>query len=282
MNTEESELITLVEEAKAGKREALEGLIRRIRDDVYRLALKMLWHPEDAQDATQEILIRILTHLDGFRGESAFTTWAFRVAANYLLTTRKRRAEREALSFEQFGKDLDEGRSAATPATSEAEQALLVEEVKIGCTQGLLLCLDREHRLAYILGEVFELTGAQGAALLDVTPAAFRKRLSRARARVRAFMARKCGLVNPDNPCRCRLRVQRAVEKGRVRPDHLLFARHPVRSPRTPALRKRVEEMETLHRAAAVFRSHPAFAAPEALLEGITALITSGAHPLLE
>ena len=71
----------------------------------------MLWHPEDAEDAPQEILIRIVIRLGSFRGESAFTTWVYRVAANYLLTTRKRRAKRTAATFEGFGKDLDEGLS---------------------------------------------------------------------------------------------------------------------------------------------------------------------------
>ena len=54
----------------------------------------------------------------------------------------------------------------------------------ISCLQGLLLCLDSEHRLVYVLGEIFEVSSGQGAEILDITPAAFRKRLSRARARI--------------------------------------------------------------------------------------------------
>src|SRR5579864_1619979 len=101
----------LVEEVKGGNRTALEELIRRIQDRVYGLALRMLWHPADAEDAAQEILIRIITHLDSFRGESAFTTWVYRVASNYLLTARKRRAEQEELTFGRFAAQLDEGLS---------------------------------------------------------------------------------------------------------------------------------------------------------------------------
>src|SRR2546429_5911062 len=103
----------LVERARSGDANALEELIASIQDKIYGLAIRMLWHPDDAADATQEILIRIVTHLGTFRGESAFMTWAYRVASNYLLTVRKRRAEQEELTFERFGAQLDEGLSDA-------------------------------------------------------------------------------------------------------------------------------------------------------------------------
>ena len=92
---------TLVARAQEGDRAALETVIASMRDRIYNLALRMLWHPADAEDATQEILVRLVTHLGSFRGESTFSTWAYRVASNYLLTTRKRRAEREELTFER-------------------------------------------------------------------------------------------------------------------------------------------------------------------------------------
>lgn len=67
-------LDSLVEKAKAGDQAALEEIIRQIQDKIYALALRMLWHPEDAQDATQEILIRVITHLGSFKRESQFST----------------------------------------------------------------------------------------------------------------------------------------------------------------------------------------------------------------
>lgn len=90
----------------------LERLLAAVRDDVYNLALKMLWHPADAEDATQEILIRVLTGLGGYRAEAAFTTWVFRIATNHLLTTRKRRMEQHTLSFDEFADDLADGFSS--------------------------------------------------------------------------------------------------------------------------------------------------------------------------
>jgi RNA polymerase sigma factor (sigma-70 family) len=128
----DAELRRLVAEAAAGDRTAAEAVLAAVRDDVYRLALRMLWHPEDAEDATQEALIRILTRLGSYRGEAAFRTWAYRVAANHILNWRQSRVERERLDFRRFGEELSEGLAEPDPAAPDAR--LLAEEVKLGCT----------------------------------------------------------------------------------------------------------------------------------------------------
>ena len=265
---------TVVARAQEGDRAALEAVVDGVRNQIYHLALRMLWHPADAEDATQEILIRIVTHLGSFRGESAFSTWSYRVAANYLLTTRKRRAEREELTFERFAEQLDAGLAPEAPGpAAEVENRLLVEEVKLGCSQGMLLCLDRDHRLAYIIGDVFGVTSQEAAEITGISPVAFRKRLSRARTRLHGFMDRKCGLVNPDNPCRCARRVDYAVKIGRVDPDRLLFAPHPVRHEPDAVTREVVREMDQLHSAADLLRGHPDYAAPGKATEVIRSLL---------
>ena len=259
----------LVRRAQEGDADAVEAIVRDVSPLVHRLALKMLWHPDDAEDATQEILVKLVTRLAAFRGEAEFTTWAYRVAANHLLTTRKRRAEQPALSFEAFGRDLAEGLDEPFDARG-IDEGLLEEEVKIGCTQGMLLCLDREHRLAYVLGEVFELPGAEAAWALGLTAASYRKRLERARRRIQEFMRGHCGLLSPDNPCRCRRRIGTAIAQGRVDPDRLLFA-----------TRRGVREMEVLRDAAAVFRSHPEPPEPRAVAERVAALARNGRLEIL-
>ena len=73
MSDSNAEAVELdVARARAGDRSALESVVRAIQKEVYQLALRFLGHPQDAEDATQEILIRIVTGLDGFRGKSAF------------------------------------------------------------------------------------------------------------------------------------------------------------------------------------------------------------------
>ena len=273
----------LVERARNGDGRALEQVVRTIKDDVFGLAVRMLWHPEDAEDAAQEILMRVVTHLATWRGESAFRTWVYRVATNHLLNARKSRVEREELTFSALGAQLAEHLSdPAAPPSDDPEQRVLEEEVKIGCTQAMLLCLDRAHRVAYILGEVFELRSEDAAYAVGVEPSAFRKRLSRARQRIRAFMSEHCGLVNVAAACRCARRVDFAVAVGRVSPSGLLFAGRPGRTRATLPVIEQVGEMEDLHRVAGVFRSHPDYVAPERLVEAVQRLIHSGRFTLLE
>jgi RNA polymerase sigma factor (sigma-70 family) len=262
----------LVARARQGDAVALDELVRRIQDRVYGLALRMLWHPEDARDSTQEILVRVVTHLRDFRGESAVQTWVYRIACNYLKTARRSRVEAQEFSFERFGRELDEGLADREPA---ADESLLLEEVKLGCTHGMLLCLDRDHRLAYILGEILELDGTEAALVLEIEPATFRKRLSRARADVATFMIAKCGLANPAAACRCRRRVATAVRMGRVDPARLLFATSAAQARRFPEVLTEIRKLEALRRAAALYRSHPTPLAPEDFAGRLRALLAS-------
>jgi RNA polymerase sigma factor (sigma-70 family) len=245
-------------QAASGDRDALERLVRTIQPRLYGLALRMLWHPQDAEDATQEILIRIITRLSSFRGESRFLTWAYRVGVNVLLNMRQGRMEVARLTFDAFAQDLDRGLSdAAVPGETEAERALLIEEVKIGCTTAMLLCLDRPHRLAYIVGEILDLDHGEAALVLEIQPAAFRKRLSRARSEVVAFTRRKCGLVESANPCRCRRRVSAAMAQGRVVPGALRHARDSDAALKFPAVLAQIRALDALQRTVALYRSHP-------------------------
>jgi RNA polymerase sigma factor (sigma-70 family) len=276
------EIEALVEQATEGDRAALEEILRRTRGDVYNLAVRMLGCPEDAADATQEILMKVVTHLAGFRRESAFRTWVYRIATNHLLNVRKSRLEREELTFTEFAAQLATGLTdPPASAASEPDQVLLVEEVKIGCTQGMLLCLDRDHRVAYVVGEVFELSSEEAAAVLDIPAPTYRKRLSRARERLRAFMREHCGLVNPDRPCRCERRVAHAVAIGRVVPGAPAYAgQGPSGGPATNVA-KEVGEMTDLHRIAAIYQSHPEYSAPERVLAGIRQVLDGGQFSLL-
>ena len=263
----------LVQAARADDRAALEELVTRIQTRIYNLAVRMLWHPADAEDATQEILIKIVTHFGDFRGESRFNTWAWRIAVNHLLTTRKRRAEQQALSFDEFADNLDRnGSDDALAVPDNVDEGLLLEEVKVGCMQGMLLCLSREERAAYVLGEIFSVTDKAGAKIFNITPAAYRKRLSRAREAIRNFIQSNCGLANPANPCRCRRQVQAAIEGKRLDPEHLLFARNG----EDPVVLRGIREMDELSRAAALYRTHPTYQAPDTFRRALRELLNSG------
>lgn len=264
--------------ARAGDREALESVARAVQNDVYSMALRFLWHPQDAEDATQEILIRVITGLGSFRGSSGFRTWVYRIACNTLLSLRKKgRMEQHSVTFDEFGEDLARG-LADDPFVVEydVDEALLLEEVKIGCTLAMLLCLDRNHRLAFILGEIMEMDHNEAAEVMAITPAAFRKRLSRARTSITSFMTARCGLVNPQNECRCRRRVGAAVALGRVDPGNLLFASSRKQARQFPQVLVTIRRIEGARRAAALYRSH-AHESPEPSLSWLTKVVAAGA-----
>jgi RNA polymerase sigma factor (sigma-70 family) len=278
----DSDLETFVSMAREGDKKALEELVLRIQDKIYGLALPMLYHPSDAEDASQEILLKIVTHLGTFRGESSFSTWMYRVAANHLLTMRKRRAELRAVSFEEFEKSCDL-KSAADWQESQSEtlQHLFVEEIRISCLQGLLLCLDMEHRLAYLLADIFDVDGEQGAAILEITPAAFRKRLSRARERIQDFLTKYCALINPDNPCKCEHQVASQLNSGRFDDKRMIFAKHPCRIRHEESTLNRIREMDELNQIAVLYKRYPDLRAPSVFVENIRDLVHSRKYELL-
>jgi RNA polymerase sigma factor (sigma-70 family) len=260
---------------------ALEELIRAVQDRIYNLAMRMLGHPQDAQDATQEILVKMITHLGDFRGECAFSTWVYRIATNTLINTHKRREERQSESFDQLAARIEAGVARSTGERQpEVDERLLAEEIKISCTQGMLLCLDRDHRIAYILGELFEVSSQLGGEILEITSQAFRQRLSRARKLLRAFMRQTCGLVNPANPCRCQKQIVPCMASGRLHPDRLLFVQHPITPLPSAQPNPLLLELKTLDRVAAIYRSHPTYAAPAVFVEAIKRLITSDSFTL--
>jgi len=280
--THEPSIETLVERAREGRRDALTELIQRVQDPIYRLALRTLFLPADAEDATQEILIKIITHLSAFRGESRFSTWYFRIAANHLLNTHKRRAEKWGYSFELCERSIQEALSMSSAERVETpEESLLAEEVRLACLQGLLLCLSREIRLVFILGVVFDVTSHEGAYILDITPEAFRQRLSRGRKQIRNFMTKKCSLVHPDNPCTCAKLIPFEIKIKLLDPKNLRFANHRCYARRNDSVDSRLQELDEVKRLAVIFRSHPDYAAPGTFVESIKKLVDSGRFKIL-
>jgi RNA polymerase sigma factor (sigma-70 family) len=247
--TAEIPLEDLARRAVAGDRSAVEQLVRSIQPDVFTLALRMLWNRDDAQDAAQEILIRVVTRLSSFDFHSRLRTWVYRVAVNYLLDVKKSAVERMNLSFTRLADDLHDGLSDEGP--SAHEDSVMVEEVKIGCTLAMLQCLDRPHRLAYILGEILDLSGPEAAEALGIDATALRKRLERARGAVFEFARSYCGLASDDAACGCNRRVPAAIRLGRVRPDAPAFAEHAVSFEQLRATVRSVEQARVvlaLHR----------------------------------
>ncbi|MBS1669564.1 MAG: RNA polymerase sigma factor [Bacteroidetes bacterium] len=255
-----SDIEILVKKAVEGDKSALNALLESIQQYIYNISIKILFHPENAKDATQEILIKIVTHLSSFNFESQFTTWTYRIATNYLLNVLDKE-KRQQLNFEIFAKDLAQGLNHGFQANS-AEKKLWVEEVKMGCSLGMLQCLDSESRITYVLGEILEFSSTDGAYIQNISPETFRKRLSRARTKINEFTKQNCGLVNPQNACRCHKKVDNAITTRRVNPNNLLFA--------SKELITSIAEVET---ATSLIQTNPIFEFPEQRLKEIKKIL---------
>ena len=265
-NTDPEDL-ALVARVRAGSRQALETLLERHQPWVYNILVRMLYYPEEAEDATQEVLIKVLTKFSTFEGRSSFRTWLYRIVVNHALNIKRRGDQPDTISFSDYARGLDNTPDLDLPDPSSvpADVQLLVQEAKIGCTSGMLLCLDRDQRRVYILGGILGVADSVGAELLEISRDAFRQKLARARRDLHSFMHGQCGLVNSANPCRCAKKTQGFIKAGYLDPQRLLFARARVTRVRelAPGTLEGLEALDAAY--GEIHRDHPFHSAPDFL-----------------
>ena len=219
------ELQALIGKATAGDKKALEALVAGVEDMVFNLSLRMLGTFPDAEDATQDILLKMITHLSSFRGESAFTTWVFSIAINHLKNYKKHMFAQHPLSFEYYGEDIENGNIRDVPdLTQDVEKDILAEELKMSCTNVMLQCLDPESRCIFILGTMFQVDSRIAGDILEMTPEAYRQRLSRIRKKMAEFLGQYCGEYGGGR-CKCKDRVNYAIQNHRINPLKLDYTK---------------------------------------------------------
>jgi hypothetical protein len=184
---------------------------------------------------------------------------------NHVLNMKRGQVEPASMDFASYGAAIDDTPELelADPKGTSADTDVLVTEAMLSCTSGMLLCLDREQRLTFILGAIFGVSDTVAAEVLEITPDNFRQRLARARRDLRNFMNDKCGLVNQANPCRCAKKARGFIQAGYVDPENLLFVRERIGEVRE-AVPKVHEALSTLdEKCAEIFRGHPFYKAPD-------------------
>lgn len=267
--------VELVKQAQNGDRAALERLVLRHQAWIYNIAVRMVFLPQDAEDVTQEVLIKAITKLSTFKGQSKFRTWLYRIATNHVLNMKRRPAESQVSSFASYGEAIDRTPNLDLPDPNSVpvEVPLLIEEAKISCTMGMLLCLDRKQRLVFTLGEVLGASDTVGGEVLEMSPDNFRQSLSRARRDLYRFMNDQCGLVNQNNPCRCPKKTRGFIEHGHVDPRRLVFASQHVETVSGVAAEtyRKVEDLVE-GQYADIYREHP-FLEPSDLVSLVQRLL---------
>jgi RNA polymerase sigma factor (sigma-70 family) len=250
--------ITLIKDALGGSKTALGHLLKQHYNFIYNVALRFVLNPEDAQDLTQEAIIKVITKLSQFNQQSEFRTWLYRIVFNHFLNTKMQKMEHAVVSFDEYGLALDSIPNQELSAFEEKELAEKVEDAKIGCMVGMLLCLNREQRLVYILGEIFEIESKTGAVLVGMSAENFRQLLSRARKDLYHFMNNKCGLINTRNPCRCPKKTKGFIQAGWVNENNLQFNNHFLKRVSDLAIPKSNQCDDLIEeKYVALFKDHP-------------------------
>jgi RNA polymerase sigma factor (sigma-70 family) len=247
----------LVEEVLKGNKESLNSLIQKHQPFIYNIAWKMIGDPMQAEDLTQEALIKIISNLSTFKGESAFRTWAYRIVWNHFLNQKKKPNGPFMDNFDDLGNALDNAPSFDLSFEEQEAKKEEIREVRLQCLSGMLLCLTKEQRLVYIIGDIFDADHNIGSEIMAVSKGTYRKKLSRARNDLHNFMKNKCGLVDKANPCRCHKKVTIALDNGMVDAKNLLFNRKEYATFQEqiePKANQLVEESEDLY--AELHRDH--------------------------
>jgi len=216
----------IVLSAQRGSYAALEALVKKHQPFIYNIVLRMTGSTFNAEDATQEILIKMITKLSTFKEQSSFRTWLYRIVSNHVLNMQRNQKEVLFSSFKQYRFIIDNVLDSPLNGShnDDIEEQLLVNETKTQCMMGMLLCLSRKQRLAFMLGGILGASAAVGSDIMETTPENFRQLLSRARGDLKSFMSDKCSLMNPNGTCRCYRKTKSMILAEHIDPSSLQFS----------------------------------------------------------
>ncbi len=185
MSDPASDDATLVAAYRRGDDAALRLLIERHQAKVYRLALGVLASHEQAEDATQEALLAMLTSLPRFRGESRFSTWLYRLTLNTCLK-RKPKLSRP------WEEPLPPDAGAIAGSQGLAPDVQAGRSWLRGQVARFLAALPESYRVPVLLSDALDLTASEIAGILGISLPAVKARLLRGRQRLRAEIERYC------------------------------------------------------------------------------------------
>jgi RNA polymerase sigma-70 factor (ECF subfamily) len=173
----------LVARAQAGEREAFEQLVRRHADRLYALVRRFGLPSDAAQEVTQEAFLRAWRAISSFRGDARFSTWLYRIALNEVT----RRIKREALR--PFVRSLDDDDAVEPQDVREEPYGRVAHAELRAAVAEAVRRLPPRYRAPLILRDIEGLSTADAAAILELSEAAFKSRLHRARVAVRAAVS---------------------------------------------------------------------------------------------
>ncbi|WP_294467156.1 RNA polymerase sigma factor [uncultured Anaerofustis sp.] len=268
---ENKEINKFISLAVEGNSEALEKVLSEINDFIFNLSLRMLGTIHDAEDATQEILIKVMLNLSSFKKESAFRTWVYKIAVNYLFDYKKSMFYKYPLSFEYYADDIKAG-YIDDEDIFEGDKNELSKELKLSCTNVMLQCLDAKSRCVFIIGTMFDVDSKTAGEILDMTPENYRQILHRARKKMAKFLSEYCGLSG-TGLCNCKKRIGYAVSQHRLDPKDLEYSK--LETLDEDILEDYMKSMEAFNEKITVFEDLPKYNSNINMKSFINDLVTS-------
>lgn len=215
----------LVSKALEGDGDALDYLLSKVQDLIFNLSLRMLGTVADAEDATQDIFVKIMTNLNSFRDESKFETWVFRLSKNYLINYKKTIFAQYPLNFDYYLNDIkDNTEDFSQDLLTELSRKELAQEFKKSCTNVLLQCFAPQTRCIFILGTMFKVDSRIASEILGISPDNYRQKLSRARKKMAGFLSYHCRLI--ETGCsNCEQRIGFTIKQKRIDTNNLSYSK---------------------------------------------------------
>lgn len=182
--------------AKEGDEQAFEALVTAYERKVYNYALRSTGNEQDAMDITQEVFLRVFRSLSGFKEESSFSTWLYRITFNICIDFSRKNAKRNENSLSLDGEAAD-GKELELPDERHAPEAAYDRKELREEIAGAILRLSEQHREVLVMREISGLSYAEIAEVLELEEGTVKSRIARARENLRKIIVATGNIFGP-------------------------------------------------------------------------------------
>ena len=184
----------MIERASRGDAAAFNHLMAQHERRMYAVALRMCGNREDAQDCLQEAMLRVYRAIGGFKGQSSFSTWVYRITMNTCLDELRRKKNRQNTSLDNL---LDMGWSPADESNAPEKQAMR-SELRRNLNRAIQE-LPEEMRSAVVLRDIQGFSYDEIARMLEINVGTIKSRISRGREKLREKLKENAELFDTGN-----------------------------------------------------------------------------------
>jgi DNA-directed RNA polymerase specialized sigma24 family protein len=206
---------TLVAQVCDGSIKALTELLGHHEPFIFNIAVRMLRTEKRAILFTNTLLVKILLHVHSIPTDCSFRTWLYRIVAIGLTDFDVNNPDENRPNFEMLGRQID--LDTQLPGMNEYEEQCFTQEVSTTghiCQQAALSCLPASSRMLFILQTIFNVPLEEVLRSTKQTPDEITEHKQSGKKQLLALMDKRCGLLRPENPCRCNKRAKYHIDNN--------------------------------------------------------------------